>query len=58
MLTAICLGVVSVIGGLLLSWHLGTAAGATVAGVAVRPGPARRSETHAGGGPCAGALPQ
>jgi ABC-type Mn2+/Zn2+ transport system permease subunit len=33
--TAVCLGMGSVVVGLLLSWHLGTAAGATVAGVAV-----------------------
>ncbi len=35
MLTAACLGAGAVVIGLLLSWHLGTAAGATVAGVAV-----------------------
>jgi manganese/iron transport system permease protein len=35
MLTATGLGCASVVIGLLLSWHLGTAAGATVAAVAV-----------------------
>ncbi len=35
MLTAVGLGCASVVIGLLLSWHLGTAAGATVAAVAV-----------------------
>jgi ABC-type Mn2+/Zn2+ transport system permease subunit len=35
MATATCLGATAVIAGLLLSWHLGTAAGATVAAVAV-----------------------
>jgi ABC-type Mn2+/Zn2+ transport system permease subunit len=35
MLIAASLGAASVAGGLLLSWHLGTAAGATIAGVAV-----------------------
>ena len=35
MFTAACLGTGSVVVGLLLSWYLGTAAGATVAGVAV-----------------------
>jgi ABC-type Mn2+/Zn2+ transport system permease subunit len=35
MLTAAGLGSSAVVVGLLLSWHLGTAAGATVAGVAV-----------------------
>jgi zinc/manganese transport system permease protein len=47
MLTAVGLGSGAVVVGLLVSWHLGTAAGATVAGVAVlgllrgapRPGP-------------------
>jgi ABC-type Mn2+/Zn2+ transport system permease subunit len=35
MVTATGLGATAVIVGLLLSWHLGTAAGATVAAVAV-----------------------
>jgi ABC-type Mn2+/Zn2+ transport system permease subunit len=35
MLIAASLGAASVACGLLLSWHLGTAAGATIAGVAV-----------------------
>jgi zinc/manganese transport system permease protein len=35
MLTAAGLGSLAVVAGLLLSWHLGTAAGATVSGVAV-----------------------
>ncbi|MGH2739150.1 MAG: zinc ABC transporter permease AztB [Actinomycetota bacterium] len=35
MITAVVLGVLSVVGGLLISWHAGTAAGATMAGLSV-----------------------